>query len=76
MGIPRESDPVWRSIVSGERAIQFESLPLRMFMTRVYLRVRADRSPAVIAQCAAELCDLVQKNANLPTVQKDAAKLG
>ena len=76
MGIPRESDPVWRSIVSGERPIQFESLPLRMFMTRVFLRLKNDRSPAVIAQCATELFDLVQKNANLPTVQKDAAKIG
>jgi hypothetical protein len=76
MVIPRQSDPVWASVVSGERKVEFEHLGLRMFMTRVHLRLMSDRSPAVIGQCAAELFEIAQKNANLPAVQKDVAKLG
>ena len=38
-----KSDPRWREAISGERAVQFESLPLRIILSRA--RLDLERNP-------------------------------
>lgn len=75
MDIPSVSHPVWAKILNGQIGCSFESLPIKFFLSRTKPALAKDRSPVVLGQYAAELRELFATNAQLPSVQRDLAKI-
>lgn len=75
MDIPSVSHPVWAKAINGQLACGFESLPIKFFLSRVKPALAKDRSPALLRQFAAELRELFVANAQVPSVQRDLAKV-
>jgi len=72
VGIPHA---VLREVIKGVRNPQFESLALKMLLVRLRMVAQMDPSAATLEKSVAEMQELFQKNAALPSIQRDMAKL-
>ncbi|MBI1334485.1 MAG: hypothetical protein JST12_02385 [Armatimonadetes bacterium] len=73
MTLPLPSSPVWADIISGKKAIAFESLTIKIFLGSAQQRFKL--KPETMSQIVAELHNLFEKNIKIPTVQRDIEKL-
>ena len=73
MGLPSPDNKVWADIITGSKKVDFEFLAARIFLGTAQMKVKND--PSALKQQAGDLFKLLEKNQNLPSVQKDIAKL-
>jgi hypothetical protein len=75
MLLPPVSDRRWRDVVTGTVQYDFDFLAIKIFLGRISINLMRDSSEASIAGCVEELRHLLAKNANLPSAQRDIAKI-
>ena len=75
MNVPPTQHPVWTEILSGKRAVQFESIAIRMLVVSLRLTMQLDPGDACRNRCVGELRQLFITNAGLSSMQHDLAKL-
>lgn len=75
LSVPPENDPIWRDIVSGKRTFQFDFVAAKILMGHLAVKVRHRNDPAVIQEGARELYQVFARNAQMPSVQRDLAKI-
>jgi hypothetical protein len=73
MGIPAPEHPVWSQLVTGERAVELDFLAAKMLIVRLRMKLR--EQPRAVGTLARELHSLYVQNAQLPSAQRDVAKL-
>lgn len=73
MALPASSNPIWSNIISGKKIVQFEFLAVKIFLGTAQMNYKKD--PTSLGKLAIELHTLLEKNINLPSVQKDLQKL-
>lgn len=61
--------------MTGEEQVEFEFLAVQLLVMRMRQQVEADRRPATIARCAAEVRAFFVENQSLDVVQKELEKL-
>ncbi len=70
--LPAKVDRRWAQVVSGVRAVQFETLGLRVLMTRAKMELeRSPGSEQVIARWVDELYEFCRQNPELVTSDLD-----
>ena len=73
MALPAPTSPIWTEIISGKKQVQFDFLAVKIFLGSAQVRYKKDAGAA--AQISKELYELFEKNANLPSAQRDLQKL-
>jgi hypothetical protein len=73
--LPSIADPRWRQVASGAIKPQFEFLAVKILLGRIGMDLARDSSPRALDKAAEELRALLEKNAALPTAQRDIAKI-
>lgn len=74
MALPSATNKIWSDIICGTKVINFEFLAVKIFIGTAQRNYK--NNPESLQKSAQELFQLFDKNQNLPTVQKDLAKLG
>jgi len=74
MDVPPIHHRIWTDMVTGKTEITFECFALRAVLGRI-LAVASTSSPERIARHAAELREMFLRNAHLPSLQRDLAKV-
>lgn len=75
LSVPPASDPVWSDIVSGKRTFQFDFIAAKILMGHLKVKVRHRNDSAVVQEGARELHDVFARNVQMPSVQRDLAKI-
>lgn len=70
--LPLVSDPVWGKIISGSTNPSFSHLAVKMTVKKVQMGHKTGKS---IAECAAELRGVFEKNCTAPNIKKDIEAL-
>ena len=73
MDIPPGFSMIWKQLISGQKNVEFECLPIKITLGR--LRVEGSRDPGSVPRLAGELHQLFVQNVNLPSLQRDLKKL-
>jgi len=66
--LPPVSDPVWSKIITGTANPTFSHLAVKMTVKKVQMAHKSGKS---IAECAAELRGVFEKNSTAPNIKKD-----
>lgn len=74
MALPASNHKVWSDIITGAKVVSFEFLAIKIFLGTAQRNYKTN--PESLQKSATELFQLFEKNQNLPTAQKDIAKLG
>ncbi|MCB0370858.1 MAG: hypothetical protein KDD45_15905 [Bdellovibrionales bacterium] len=74
MSLPAANNKVWTDIISGVKVVEFEFLAIKIFLGTAQRNFKSN--PDSLQKSAQELHQLFEKNQNLPSAQKDLAKLG
>jgi hypothetical protein len=75
MELPSVSDEVWKDLLLKRKTCAFEFLGLKMLLGRLISEVERDPSPDKLEKCAEQLRDLLAKNMQLPSVNRDLQKI-
>jgi hypothetical protein len=75
LSVPPANDPVWRDIVSGKRTFQLDFVAAKILLGHLGVKVRHRGDPGVIREGARELHDIFARNVQMPSVQRDLAKI-
>ena len=73
MDVPSMNHHIWADIVTGKTGVAFEFLAVRVMLGRMLPAVRSD--PSTAPKHAAELHEMFARNAHLPSLQRDLAKV-
>lgn len=71
--LPPKTDQHWKDVATGKINHPWESLALKIMMTRIVNATKADPSPATVEKCAGEIHDFFEKN--MKTAQHDLAAI-
>lgn len=74
MALPTNNNKVWSDLITGSKVVNFEFLAVKIFLGTAQRNYKTN--PDSLQKSALELFQLFEKNQNLPTAQKDIAKLG
>lgn len=66
--LPAVSDPVWGKIITGAASPDFSHLAVKMTVKKVQMAHKNGKS---VAECAAELRGVFDKNSTAPNIKKD-----
>ncbi len=69
--IPPKTDQRWKDVATGKLSRPWESLALKIMMTRITNTTKAD--PSSIDKCAEEIHDFFEKN--IKTAQHDLSAI-
>ncbi|HRE27959.1 MAG TPA: hypothetical protein PK954_15065 [Anaerolineales bacterium] len=76
MKLPAPSDPRWRTyLLEGTSRPPLNFLALKIFLGRTEVTLKASPSENAVFQAIQQFRELLDKNQNLPSVQKDVAAL-
>jgi len=75
LSVPSANDPIWTDIVSGKRTFQFDFVAAKILMGHLKVKIRHRNEPAVVQEGARELHDVFARNVQMPSVQRDLAKI-
>ncbi len=73
MDVPGKFNPVWKAILTGQKEVAFSFLAVNIFLSRAKMDVK--NNPDTLDKYVGEIWELFNKNAHLPSVQKDLAKI-
>ncbi len=68
-------DSLLAEIVSGERSYEFESLAVKMLLSRFRIELILNPGPETLKAGVAKLRELLSKSKNMPSVHNDLKKL-
>lgn len=63
MDMPDKQNPLWKTLVTGEKKYEFQILSTKILMGRILLR--AQMEPTAISKCIDEVYDYFSKNIKL-----------
>ena len=69
--MPAKTAQVWQDVATGKIAKPWESLALKIMMTRITAETKRDPTPATIQKCAEEIYSFFEKNIKI--AQNDLA---
>jgi hypothetical protein len=75
LSVPSANDPIWSDIVSGKRKFQFDFVAAKILLGHLNVKVRHRNEPSVVQEGARELHDVFARNVQMPSVQRDLAKI-
>ena len=75
MTVPVPTDPVWRNILLGNVTFTFESLALKILLSRLMLEIKYDDSEEILNKTSTQLHNFFVENVPLESVKRDLAKL-
>ena len=75
MTVPAQTDPIWRNILLGNVTFTFESLALKILLSRLMLEVKYDKSDGILNKTSTQLHNFFVENVPLESVKRDLAKI-
>jgi len=75
MTVPARTDPVWRNILLGNVSFSFESLALKILLSRLMLEIKYDKSDRILEKTTTQLHNFFMENVPLESVKRDLAKI-
>jgi hypothetical protein len=75
MTVPPPNDPIWRGILLGDASYSFDSLALKILLSRLTLEIKYDKSDKILDKTAAHLHNFFIENMPLESVKRDLAKI-
>jgi hypothetical protein len=75
MTVPAPTDPVWRDILLGNVSFTFESLALKILLSRLMLEIKYDKSDEILNKTTKQLHNFFVENVPLESVKRDLAKI-
>jgi hypothetical protein len=64
-------DKVWTDLLSEKIKPQFQSLALKVLLSRLILEIKTTKTTDATGKCVKELKEFLMKNSQLPSLQKD-----
>jgi hypothetical protein len=64
-------DKVWTDLLTEKIKPQFQSLALKVLLSRLIIEIKTTKTNDVTGKCVKELKEFLMKNSQLPSLQKD-----
>ena len=73
MTLPPVDDPRWRTFLTRPTSQHYEFLALNLVLTGTHLSLLRDPGPSNVEQAVLRVRGLLERNGQLPSVQRDLA---